>query len=806
MGLQSALSTALTGLNAAETTIDVVGNNVANSNTVGFKASNAVFASQFLQTQSLGSAPTTTTGGTNPRQIGLGVKIAEITPNFTQGTIETSNSPSDLAIQGDGFFIVEGTQGEQFYTRNGQFKTNADNELVTINGQRLLGFGVDENFQIQETGLQSLSVPLGAAAVAQATENVFMTGTLPPLQGDAVSDEAGIVASAVLSDGSLEVPTDLSSSDLNAISPPDTASTTVSPNGTAGTIGAGTYRYKVTLIDADGNEGPPTPEIGPIVTTGTAGIDQSITLANLPPADGTTFVSRNIYRTDATGTGPYQFVTTLNATDPTYTDSVGDAGLPGGTLNDATLSAGNYSYYVTFYNTASGLESRPTSLVGPEPVTVAGRRIRLQNIPQPTTGDFDGVRIYRNLATDTNQFFRIAQLTGGKTSYIDGAGDASIQVPGNELNRDGPAINFALKLVDVVRLDKGTDTYNNVFREGTLSYTPEKGGRQMGTKQLTIDPNTTVQDLINFVEEASGIQEVSSDPAFPIPGNPGGNINGLSQLEFVSNLGQDNALGAGKFELIGTDGTKDVIDLGLGETQAAGGQSAFTDFLVYDSLGVGLNVRVTTVLESSSDTGTTYRWYADSSDNDPATGANVAVGTGVISFDQKGDVTAVSDATMSIDRRNVASASPLNIELDFSQLSGLNTSQASLAASRQDGFPPGVLSSFVISDTGRIRGVFSNGVTRDLGQIRMARFANNTGLEQVGENLFSAGENSGLPVEGNAGEQGIGTLTAGAVELSNTDIGQNLIKLILASTQYRGGTRVITAVQQLLDELLALRR
>jgi flagellar hook protein FlgE len=88
----------------------------------------------------------------------------------------------------------------------------------------------------------------------------------------------------------------------------------------------------------------------------------------------------------------------------------------------------------------------------------------------------------------------------------------------------------------------------------------------------------------------------------------------------------------------------------------------------------------------------------------------------------------------------------------------------------------------------------------------MARFANNTGLQQVGDNTFIKGINSGEPIEGNPGDGGIGALTAGAVELSNTDIGQNLIELILASTQYRGGTRVITAAQQLLDELLSLRR
>ena len=96
MGLQSAMTTALTGLQAAETTIDVVGNNVANSNTAGFKESNVLFATQFLQTQSIGSAPSTSSGGTNPRQIGLGVSVAEIAPNFTQGTIQVSSNPLDI--------------------------------------------------------------------------------------------------------------------------------------------------------------------------------------------------------------------------------------------------------------------------------------------------------------------------------------------------------------------------------------------------------------------------------------------------------------------------------------------------------------------------------------------------------------------------------------------------------------------------------------------------------------------------------------------------------------------------------------
>ena len=90
--------------------------------------------------------------------------------------------------------------------------------------------------------------------------------------------------------------------------------------------------------------------------------------------------------------------------------------------------------------------------------------------------------------------------------------------------------------------------------------------------------------------------------------------------------------------------------------------------------------------------------------------------------------------------------------------------------------------------------------------IELATFANPSGLEQRGQNTFAQGINSGLPILGNPGVDGVGSIVSGATELSNTDIGKNLIELVLATTQYRGNTRVITAAQQLLDELLNLRR
>ncbi|MEO8498083.1 MAG: flagellar hook-basal body complex protein, partial [Planctomycetota bacterium] len=133
-----------------------------------------------MQTLGLGSQPTGTTGGTNPRQTGLGTQVAEIAPVFTQGTIQTSSSASDLALQGDGFFVVQNSTGEPLYTRSGIFKTNAANELVTVNGNRLLGYTVDDEFQIQSTQLVPIEVPVGSVRVAQATKNVVLEGILPP--------------------------------------------------------------------------------------------------------------------------------------------------------------------------------------------------------------------------------------------------------------------------------------------------------------------------------------------------------------------------------------------------------------------------------------------------------------------------------------------------------------------------------------------------------------------------------------------------------------------------------------------------
>jgi flagellar hook protein FlgE len=809
MGLASALSTALTGIGAAETQIDVIGNNVANSQTVGFKASKAIFATQFQQTLSLGAAPTTDNGGTNPRQVGLGVQVAEISPDFTQGTIQISSSPSDLAIQGDGFFMVQGNSGERLYTRNGIFKLNSENQLVNSTGQRLLGYGVDELFRLQETELTPLSIPLGTESVAKATTEVTLEGSLTP-QGD-LSTTAQVIESAVLGDAGVPRPV---AAGVDIGGAPVTSTTGVTVTTAAGSLAAGTYQYRLAFVDSSGRESTPSGTL-----SATVGAGGSVQLGNLPTTTDTDYPAINVYRSGPTP-GSFQLVGS-STPGGTFTDN--GSATPGATLDSDTLT-GNYTYMITYFKSGEP-ETRPSELIGPQ--NIVGSRIKLSDFPAPPTpppgGGFpayDEIRIYRNLAGDQNNFYLVDSIAPGEV-FTDSRTDAEISnlsTLGNQLlNPDGPSVDSNTLLTSVLKRDGLS--YQQLFTEGTLSFSPRKGGRAMEEKSFTVTSTSTMQDLLDFIEQASGIQTVTLDSQNPIP-NSENNITGETgtllpgayiedgRIRIVGNNGELNAIEVdlSAFQMTDAAGEVTVPNLAFGVSQEAEGASAVTDVVVYDSLGIPINVRVTAVLEARTDSETVYRWFADSGQNQTQTGANVSVGTGLVKFDGNGNLVSVTNNTINIQRDSLPSVSPLQFDLDFSRVSGLATPKPSLAATRQDGSAPGTLSSYVIGEDGGVRGVFSNGVTRDLGQVRLARFANPAGLDQRGENLYAQGINTGLPVEGQPGENGIGTVVAGAVELSNTDIGQDLVDLVLASTQYRGNTRVITTTQQLLDELLNLRR
>jgi len=161
--------------------LDVVGNNISNTSTAGFKSSATVFEDVLSETlQGAGAgAEDGTTGGTNPSQIGLGVSVARISTNFSQGALQNTGRELDFAIRGDGFFVVE-SAGARTYTRAGSMSLDADGRLVSATGGLIQGWSADGTGQINtNVGADALTVPVGTTAAPNATTDIALSGNLP---------------------------------------------------------------------------------------------------------------------------------------------------------------------------------------------------------------------------------------------------------------------------------------------------------------------------------------------------------------------------------------------------------------------------------------------------------------------------------------------------------------------------------------------------------------------------------------------------------------------------------------------------
>jgi flagellar hook protein FlgE len=168
---------AISGLKAHQTKLDTVGNNIANVNTVGYKSSQTVFQDTLSQVLSNGSAPTETTGGTNPAQVGLGVKVAGITTNFSQGSTQSTSRSTDFMISGDGFFVTQ-AGNEQLYTRAGSFDFDGQGRLVTSDGSILQGWTAKDGVVDPNGAIGDLSVPYGQVMPPSASTKGGFTGNL----------------------------------------------------------------------------------------------------------------------------------------------------------------------------------------------------------------------------------------------------------------------------------------------------------------------------------------------------------------------------------------------------------------------------------------------------------------------------------------------------------------------------------------------------------------------------------------------------------------------------------------------------
>lgn len=168
MSLVPAFGSAASGLDNFQEMINVIGNNIANEDTTGFKASDVSFQDAISQLLQGATAPTSANGGTDPIQLGLGANVASVSENLSEGQLQNTGVASNIAIDGAGYFIVNTPSNGVAYTRNGDFTLDANNNLVDSNGDFVQGYSAT-NGVINATTLTNLNIPLGTLSFAEPT-------------------------------------------------------------------------------------------------------------------------------------------------------------------------------------------------------------------------------------------------------------------------------------------------------------------------------------------------------------------------------------------------------------------------------------------------------------------------------------------------------------------------------------------------------------------------------------------------------------------------------------------------------------
>lgn len=434
---------------------------------------------------------------------------------------------------------------------------------------------------------------------------------------------------------------------------------------------------------------------------------------------------------------------------------------------------------------------------------------RLQNIRIPVS-EFTLAQATRNASLQGN--LNAGGVPAGGSSIIN---SQAITSAGGTATPTGATL-----LTDLQRSSDLSAMFNV---DDVLTLAGKRDGANLDARTFTVGAGSTLNDLLTFFNQGLGIDTSVLPPTgvsaagstFKPDASTPVNPNSI-QLTIVGNTGRSNLLSLEgdnifrnqngtallNFDDTGTDAAGIVgIDASVPASAALAGESRATTINAFDSLGNRLKINFTAVLEQKlGENGTLWRYYASSADN---AGANTLLGTGTMTFDGNGQISAGASTVLSLDRTGTGANSPIDIRLDFSRFTAISNQKGSqISPFDQDGFAIGTLSDFSLAATGEIIGSFSNGLQRTLGQLAVATFRNPQGLIDEGGNLYSIGANSGEPAITNPLSQGAGSVQSGSLELSNVDLSKEFTNLIVASTGFSAASRVITTSDQLIQELL----
>ncbi|EAL2710034.1 flagellar hook protein FlgE [Campylobacter jejuni] len=848
--MMRSLWSGVSGLQAHQVAMDVEGNNISNVNTTGFKYSRADFGTMFSQTVKIATAPTDGRGGSNPLQIGLGVSVSSTTRIHSQGSVQTTDKNTDVAINGDGFFMVSDDGGlTRYLTRSGDFKLDAYGNFVNNAGFVVQGWNINWDTQSIDSSRtpQNIFIDPGMHIPAAKSTEVAIKANLnsglnignaarPLYALDSVhgfnkktgetkdENDNGITQFYTTSKNSMEVTEkgvdagslfNGSGQGLNLregqgiwMSFADSKFTTNGLNITGFDANNKANQQNVVFWGSENQKTRLDITLNGVAIQNAdiTSLDQAIAYINTftnpqEGREGTGIVASK----NANGTG----IIFTNRNENGTTDNMKNINLvvnqanSAGELWNATWQQGQNNF--TF------AEVNPNQNVSTWTATGGGGN--LPNITGPTNAAV--ITAHKYTYSSSPQNIPPMYNPDGGPAFNDNDNNPATKPTDPASGNYWDALRGSLYNTDV-RVFRTTEDLRELLQRDARYGVDYNGNGAFAAEDINQKVTITVSDDGRFT--VSNAKQDSQIPA-----------NAL-QAQAQTTTAKDLSFNVTAYtDALGKVSTNDAftkIFKAFDGVQTAGSQkkeseqlklSAFSAGLeIYDSLGSKHTLEVQFVKQSTTQDGGN-EWQMIIRVPEPAeintTGEgpnNIIVGTA--RFNNDGSLSNYNPRTINFSPNNGAAPNQ-QIKLSFGT-SGSNdglvssNSASTLTGQATDGYTSGNLKpdAIRVDDKGNILGEFTNGKTFAVAKMAMASVANNSGLEEIGGNLFKVTANSGNIVVGEAGTGGRGEMKTSALEMSNVDLSRSLTELIIIQRGYQANSKTISTSDQMLQTLIQLKQ
>ncbi|VEJ05529.1 flagellar hook protein FlgE [Campylobacter lari] len=785
----------VSGLQAHQYAMDVEGNNIANVNTFGFKYSRADFSTLMSQTSKIATAPDGNLGGKNPMQVGLGSGVNSTTRIHSQGNIQTTDKNTDMAINGDGFFIVSNDGGTtQYYTRAGDFKTDAVGNFVDNNGYTVQGWNYNqETGQIDSsTSVGDIVIPPGMSMPARPSSSVKLTANLD--SGNTLGANASAKRPIYALDSThgrrddIGKPIDENDTGHTEFYTTSKSGAQVTEKGIDMGVVFNAQGEGLNLRDGQGiwvsyadakwqsNQAlqPDLPTEAGKAVDGTQYSFWGFTDVNGTQQPAKLDITINGVRIEATGVGKDTFINAINA-------KTAETGVVASIVDGKMTFTNDNSTGTTAKSKNLNIQMGPTNTAG-ETITWTNNGVPGEWPVNPGNDLLGG-----NAGP-------ISVITAHEYIYSSNNVDIGTNpVPGQE--GTWPSMNGQ-------RVFHTTEDLRELLQRDARYAVDYDGSGNRTADDANVGVEVVVESDGRF-KITNPAQDGAKDMTFKVTGYSNETNKIATNDKFTAMFSAlDGNFNAGNNE-------KYSQDMYL---------SAHTASIeIFDSLGTRHELTVQFTKQAKTADGGA-EWSIIISVPEPAEinfsgdGAPGNIVVGNLRFGNDGSLQSYTPNVLNFTGNNGSKPDQV-IKLDFGTtggFDGLTSYDKDSATTKQetDGYTGGNLKPDALrtDENGYIYGEFTNGKTLALAKVALATFPNNMGLEEMGNNLFKATANSGSPTIGHAGEGGRGGLKGSAIEMSNVDLSRALTELIVIQRGYQANSKTITTSDQLLNTLLQLKQ